>query len=105
MKRLFAVALLCAALPAGGAAASPLGQRQIPVGVSNVNDQTFTSERYVYALRFVVDRDTRIHRFFSGFNLEGTTRLGGRPHYAHGNGGYAGTSSGWTAREGRISTA
>jgi hypothetical protein len=82
-----ALALLPVSLPVGGAAASPLGQRQIPVGVSNVNDQTFRSERYVYAIRFVIDRDTKIHRFFSGFNLEGTTRLGGRPHYAHGNGG------------------
>ena len=87
MRRLFAVALLCAALPAGGAAASPPGQRQIPVGVANVNNQVFTSGRYVYAIRFVLDRDTRIHRFFSGFNLEGTSRLGGRPTYAHGNGG------------------
>jgi hypothetical protein len=81
------VALLSVALPAGGAAASPLGQRAIPVGVSNVNNQVFTSGRYVYAIRFVLDQDTTIHRFFSGFSLEGTSRLGGRPTYAHGNGG------------------
>jgi hypothetical protein len=80
-------ALLSIALPAGSAAASPLGQREIPVGVSNVNNQVFTSGRYVYAIRFVLDQDTTIHRFFSGFSLEGTRRLGGRPHYAHGNGG------------------
>ena len=81
------VALLCALLSASGAAASAPGHRQIPVGVSNVNNQTFNSDRYVYAIRFVLDRNTRVHRFFSGFSLEGTSRLGGRPHYAHGNGG------------------
>ena len=81
------VALLCALLSASGAAASAPGHRQIPVGVSNVNNQTFNSARYVYAIRFVLDRNTRVHRFFSGFSLEGTSRLGGRPHYAHGNGG------------------
>jgi hypothetical protein len=57
------------------------------VGVANVNNQSLRSRRYVYAIRFVLDRDTTIRRFFSGFNLEGAARIGGRPHYAHGNGG------------------
>jgi hypothetical protein len=55
--------------------------------VSNVNNQSFPSGRYVYAIRFVLDRDTRVYRFFSGFSVEGTRQLGGRPHYAQGNGG------------------
>jgi hypothetical protein len=81
------VAVLTVSLYAGGAEAGPVGKRAIPVGVSNVNNQAFTSGRYVYAIRFVLDRNTRVHRFFSGFSLEGTSKLGGRPHYAHGNGG------------------
>ena len=64
-----------------------LGRRAIPVGVANVNNQVLTSSRYVYAIRFVLDRPTTLHRFFSGFVLEGTSRLGGRPRYAHGDGG------------------
>jgi hypothetical protein len=45
------------------------------------------SQGYVYAIRFVVDRPTRVWRLFSGFNLEGTRRLGGRRGYARGTGG------------------
>jgi hypothetical protein len=95
-SRLIAVAvgvagLLPVVLPPAVAAApaqpDTVGRRAIPVGVANVNNQSLRSERYVYAIRFVLDRDTRIHRFFSGFSLEGTSRLGGRPNYAHGNGG------------------
>ena len=91
LATLAAAALLSLALTAGSAAARPqttaLGHRAIPVGVANVNNQSFTSGRLVYAIRFVLDQDTRIHRFLSGFSLEGTDRMGGRPHYAHGNGG------------------
>lgn len=81
--------MLSVAFQAGApaAASASLGTRTIPVGVSNVNNQVFTSGRYVYAIRFVLDHDTRIHRFFSGFVLEGSSRLGGRPRYAHGDGG------------------
>jgi hypothetical protein len=86
-----AMAALPVALPSDAAAApgqpDTVGRRAIPVGVANVNNQSLRSGRYVYAIRFVLDHDTRIHRFFSGFSLEGTGRLGGRPHYAHGNGG------------------
>jgi hypothetical protein len=75
-------------MPAGAAGkGGKLGRRAIPIGVANVNNQPLRSARYVYAIRFVLDRDTKIHRFFSGFSLEGTSRFGGRPHYAHGNGG------------------
>ena len=91
LATLAAAALLSLALTAGSATARPqttaLGHRAIPVGVANVNNQSFTSGRLVYAIRFVLDQDTRIHRFLSGFSLEGTDRMGGRPHYAHGNGG------------------
>jgi hypothetical protein len=84
-----AASVLLAVLTSSAATvqAESLGRRAIPVGVSNVNNQVLRSERYVYAIRFVLDRDTTIHRFFSGFSLEGTSRLGGRPNYAHGNGG------------------
>jgi hypothetical protein len=61
--------------------------RQIPVGLYNVNNQPMNSADYIYAVRFVLDRDTKISRFFGGFNLEGTDWLGGRPGYSHGSGG------------------
>ena len=61
--------------------------REIPVGLAEVQNQVLRSRRHVYAIRFVLDRPTRIWRFFSGFNLEGTRRLGGRSGYAAGNGG------------------
>jgi hypothetical protein len=53
----------------------------------NVNNQVMNSADYVYALRFVVDENTTLHRFISGFNLEGSDQLGGRTGYADGNGG------------------
>jgi hypothetical protein len=88
-----ALGVLVAAVPA------PLAQarRDIPVGMYNVNNQVMNSSRYLYALRFVLDRDTALHRFISGFNLEGSRRFdllhrrglipSSRPGYAHGSGG------------------
>jgi hypothetical protein len=77
---LTAVALLTAAAPASAG-------RQVPVGMYNVNNQVMNSASYVYALRFVVDETTTLHRFISGFNLEGSDQLGGRIGYADGKGG------------------
>jgi Concanavalin A-like lectin/glucanases superfamily len=48
--------------------------REIPVGIYNVNDaqgHDATKENRLYAIRFVLDKPATIHRFFSGFNLEG----------------------------------
>jgi hypothetical protein len=91
---------LVAALGALAAAApAPLAhaRRDIPVGMYNINNQVMNSSRYLYALRFVVDRDTSLHRFISGFNLEGSRRFdllhrrglipSSRQGYAHGSGG------------------
>jgi hypothetical protein len=61
--------------------------RGVPVGIYNVNNQTMNSGKYVYALRFVLDRDTTLYRFISGFNLEGCDPLGGRTGYGDGTGG------------------
>jgi hypothetical protein len=61
--------------------------RHIPIGVSGVQNQVFRSSRYVYAIRFVVDRRTRVWRFQSGFRLDGTDRVGGSAGYADGSGG------------------
>lgn len=64
-----------------------LSARDIPVGLAEVHNQTLDSRRYVYAIRFVLDHNTRLHRFLSGFNLEGADAVGGRSGYAGGNGG------------------
>jgi hypothetical protein len=61
--------------------------RQIPVGMSNVANQVMNSGRYAYAIRFVPDRKTRLYRFFSGFNLEGSSMVDGDGRYGDGDGG------------------
>jgi len=61
--------------------------RQIPIGMYNVNNQVMNSGQYAYAIRFVSDTDTTVHRFLSGFNMEGAGFLGGRDGYADGDGG------------------
>src|SRR3954447_746667 len=78
------VALLAVA---GFAADSSSAYRGVPVGIYNVNNQVMNSPEYVYAIRFVIDEDTSMYRFISGFNLEGSRRVGGRSDYAGGNGG------------------
>lgn len=64
-----------------------LSARDIPVGLAEVHNQTLDSRRYVYAIRFVLDHNTRLHRFLSGFNLEGASGVGGRSGYSGGDGG------------------
>lgn len=79
---LLALAALVLAAPQAHAA------RQIPIGMSNVANQVMNSGRYAYAIRFVPDRNTRLYRFFSGFNLEGSDAVDGDgASYARGDGG------------------
>ncbi len=100
-----AVALAALPAPALAAPLSPLGNdaedsgkkprrgasaasfRHIPVGVASIQNQVFRSRRYIYAIRFVLDRPTRIWRFMSGFRLDGADRIGGSPGYGDGSGG------------------
>jgi hypothetical protein len=68
-------------------AGSAQASRGIPIGIYNVNNQVVNSSQYAYAVRFVLDRDTPIYRFISGFNMEGTDYVGGRQGYSKGDGG------------------
>jgi len=87
---------LCASAAAAHAP-SAHAQRDIPIGIYNVNNQVMNSPRYLYAQRFVIDRDTTLHRFISGFNLEGSRAFdslhrrglipSSRAGYARGSGG------------------
>jgi hypothetical protein len=56
------------ALPGGALAA-----REIPVGITNVNDQNLRDPSWLYAIRFVVDRDTTLYRFISAFKAKGAS--------------------------------
>ena len=76
-------AVLTLVLLAGPASAD----KDIPIGMYNVNNQVMNSGKYVYAIRFVPYEDQALYRFFSGFNLEGSDFAGGRDGYAQGNGG------------------
>jgi hypothetical protein len=58
------IALCAVAAPASA-------EREIPVGLANVNDQNLRDGRWLYAMRFVVDRDTTIYRFFSQMKSKG----------------------------------
>jgi hypothetical protein len=73
---------LALALVAIAAAATPaFAAREIPVGVYNVNNSALTQgPSRIYAIRFVLDRPTRIDRFYSGMNWEGVyADASGRP--------------------------
>jgi hypothetical protein len=78
---------ICALLVLVFSASTAEAERGVPVGLYNVNNQPMNSGGYVYAIRFVIDEDTTISRFISGFNLEGSDQLGGREGYADGDGG------------------
>ena len=82
LRALFALIVLMsvAASPASAA-------RDVPVGMFNVNNQVMNTSSYLYGVRFVPQRQTTLHRFISGFNLEGSDGLGGRNGYADGDGG------------------
>jgi hypothetical protein len=51
--------------------ATALAARDIPVGLANVNDQNLRDSRWMYAIRFVVDDDTTMYRFFSQMKAKG----------------------------------
>jgi hypothetical protein len=88
LRRILCSASLALALSTDGvAASSAVAYRGAPVAMYNVNNQVMNSSGYSYAVRFVPDTTTTLYRFFSGFNLEGSTLVGGRTGYAHGTGG------------------
>src|SRR5215208_5593839 len=60
------VTVLLLAVPASASAA-----RDVPVGLANVNDQNLRDSRWLYAIRFVVDRDTTVYRWFSQMKAKG----------------------------------
>ena len=45
--------------------------RAIPVGLANVNDHNLRDPQSLYAIRFVLDRDTTMYRFLSQFKAKG----------------------------------
>ena len=54
------------------AAAPAQATRDIPVGIYNVNNSALTQgPSRIYAIRFVLDRPSRVFRFYSGMNWEG----------------------------------
>jgi hypothetical protein len=73
-----AVALAAFAAPPAHAA------RDIPVAAANINDQNLKNANWRYGLRFVLDDDTRLYRFFVGFKALGA----GGVFADQGTGGY-----------------
>lgn len=70
IRRLAPLAVLLAAFAAGAGEAH--AARDIPVGIYNVNNSGMTQgPSRIYAIRFVLDRPSRIFRFYSGMNWEG----------------------------------
>lgn len=68
-RRLAATAALASTVVA---VAPAHAAREIPVGVYNVNNSGLTQgPSRIYAIRFVLDRPTRLARFYSGMNWEG----------------------------------
>lgn len=45
--------------------------REVPIGLYNVNNSVLNSASYRYAIRFVIDRDVNVYRFYSGFKDTG----------------------------------
>ena len=55
-------------LPAGAFAG-----RDVPVGMANTNDQNLRNSDWLYSIRFVLDRDTTMYRFFSQMKAKGAS--------------------------------
>ena len=53
--------------------AGALAGREIPVGLASTNDQNLRSSQWLYAIRFVPDRDTTVYRFFSQMKAKGAS--------------------------------
>jgi hypothetical protein len=65
-------------------AAPARAARDIPVAAANINDQNLKNANWRYGLRFVLDNDTRLYRFFVGFKALGA----GGVFADQGTGGY-----------------
>jgi hypothetical protein len=79
-----AFALMGVFAPAANAA------REIPVAAANVNDQNLKNANWRYGLRFVLDDDTKLYRFFVGFKALGARGVfddQGTGGYGKGDGG------------------
>ena len=46
-------------------------EREVPVGLANTNDQNLRENDWLYAIRFVIDHDTTLYRFFSQMKAKG----------------------------------
>ena len=62
------VGLVLLLLPAGAFAG-----RDVPVGMANTNDQNLSNSHWLYSIRFVLDRDTTMYRFFSQMKAKGAS--------------------------------
>jgi hypothetical protein len=58
--------------------------RDIPVASANINDQNLKNPNWRYGVRFVLDNDTNLYRFFTGFKALGA----GGVFADQGSGGY-----------------
>ena len=80
---LIPLTLITAALAAAAVPSAAHAARDIPIGVGVYNLNGARSQdgpNRIWAMRFVLDRDTRIERLFTGFNMEGVyTDPFGRP--------------------------
>ncbi len=65
----FLLAVMTALVPAATAEAA----RSIPVGLASTNDQNLRTHESLLAIRFVLDRDTSMYRFMSGFKTQGAS--------------------------------
>jgi hypothetical protein len=79
------------AVAIGGAEPEPASAaRDIPVAGAGVNDQNLKNANWRYAIRFVVDEDTSMYRFMSGFKALGANGVfasQGTGTYGRGDGG------------------
>ena len=65
---LVVVLVVLLVLPAGAFAG-----RDVPVGMANTNDQNLSNSHWLYSIRFVLDRDTTMYRFFSQMKAKGAS--------------------------------
>ena len=85
-----AVAAAVAIAVAIGAPQPASAARDIPVAGAGVNDQNLKNSNWRYAIRFVVDEDTSMYRFMSGFKAMGANGVfasQGSGTYGRGDGG------------------
>jgi len=56
-----------------GLASTAQAARNIPIGLANTNDQNLRTYDTLLAMRFVLDNDTSMYRFMSGFKTKGAS--------------------------------